>query len=368
MKRILSATKSVIKKILVEFSSLLPIRKTVIVESFLGNKNDDNITCLLKSSDTLDYNVLYVQKNKNNSVIPKGKRIIKNSIHYYIAMNTATYIITNSRVHSSLGRKRKGQNVIQMWHGVPWKNLAHDQKNIHFGSQTKEEYLSRFDADVDLWDYLWVPNKYAEVKFKSAFKYHGEMIKHMYPADTQLLEDNKKQIITNLKTKLNIPLNKQIVLYMPTFREEKQIRSGVYEDIQTLDIEKLQESKDFYLITRGHYLTNRVASEQVNTWDATSHESVNELYLLSDILITDYSSAIYSFSLLRKPIISFQNDLEEYREIRGLYPDAIAGMNITTATTYEDIKSLDFDNLEESNPQADYYDNCDEHILKELLK
>lgn len=341
-----------------------------MVESFLGNKDDDNITILLGIIGNT-YEIYYVQRKENNSTVSYGKRIVKNSLKYIWFFHTSKLIITNSRLHHSLLKKRNGQKVMQMWHGIPWKKLVYDQTNINFQGQEKELYLTKFSNDVEKWDFLWCPSLYAEEKFSSAFRYTGEYIKQMYPADFELINSGgTEEKKVEIKERLKINEEKTVFLYMPTFRENHMISSGKYSFITTLDIEKfMEDKKDAVLLVRSHYLINeKILFINANIINVSSFNSVAELYLISDILITDYSSAIYSYSLLRKPIISLQFDKEEYLQNRGLYEDAIKDMNVLEISSDSILRNLDFSKLVPANPQNDIYDFSPEYLANKVEK
>jgi len=274
-------------------------------------------------------------------------------------MHTSTLIITNSRLHSALLQKREGQTVIQFWHGIPWKKLAYDQASIHFSAEKTEHYLQRFKADVAKWDYLWVPNHYAKMRFQSAFRYEGQYIQAMYPADKQMLAVQDDQAyFQEIKAKLGVPGDKKVILYMPTFREQLMVGSGSYSYYSNIDIVQLaMQNPACVFLTRVHYLiAQRVGGSHTNLVDVSHYNSVKDLYLISDVLITDYSSALYSFALLKKPIISLQFDMTQYVHMRGLYEDAITDMDIIEIKDRQTFMKLDLQNdLPKSKPKEDYY-------------
>jgi Putative glycosyl/glycerophosphate transferases involved in teichoic acid biosynthesis TagF/TagB/EpsJ/RodC len=347
-----------VKFVLMRIALIFPLKERIVAESFLGNRNDDNIYYFLKNYDK-KIKVYYVQKKHNKSKQIIGKRLIKNTFKYVWYMHTSKIILVNSRLHHGILKKRKNQIVIQMWHGAPWKKLVYDQDSINFSHQTKISYLDKFSEDIKKWDYLWVPNQYAKNKLTTAFRYSGKYIESMYPAETKMLSlENNIEYINDIKTKLNLDLNKKIVVYMPTFRENKLISSGKYEYFSSFDIQKFAESNPNYIfLIRTHYLVYESKFTGNNVYDVSEYSQVIDLYLISDILITDYSSAIYSFSLLKKPIISVQIDIPEYQNTRGLYEDGIVGMNIIEVKTKTDLNELCLETLDNSIPKKDFFDS-----------
>jgi len=348
------------KRCLVFCALRTPIKERVIVEAFLGKRDDDNISCYLAEIDETETPIYYVQTYNNRKLIPKGTRLIKKSLRYIWFMHTSSLIITNSRLHSDLVLKREGQKVLQFWHGIPWKKLAYDQPDIQFAAEDKAQYLARFKQDVAKWDYLWTPNKYAEQKFRSAFQYKGRCITAMYPADVDLLRlEHKKDYVTGIKEALGIPRDKKVILYMPTFREYLSDRSGKYQYYSNIDVEQFaRNNASCIILARLHYLVDKAWQTKVNNLiDVSHYSSINDLYLISDVLVTDYSSAIYSFSLLQKPIISLQFDLAEYESVRGLYEDATTGMDIIAVNDVAAFNRINLQHdLQMSKAKDDYYD------------
>jgi CDP-glycerol glycerophosphotransferase len=345
--------------VLVFFASRRPVKKRVIAESFLGKRHDDNISLYLAQLDTNVTPIYYVQGRDNKLAVPHGERLVKYGIRYIWFMHTSSLIITNSRLHESMLVKRPEQKVLQFWHGIPWKRLVHDQAVLNFTGQTNTEYLATFKRDVALWDYLWVPNAYAKARLSSAFTYEGEYIEAMYPADKDLLQRQADfAAIARIKQAIGLTSDKRVILYMPTFREYETLKHGVHAYYPSIDIAQVaRNNPGCIILTRVHYLSADIPLATVpNVIDVSEYESVNELYLVSDILLTDYSSAIYSFALLRKPIISLQFDCAIYESRRGLYDDGIDGMDIIIVKNAAEFAALNLQtHLRPSRPQGDYY-------------
>lgn len=348
--------KRLLVRIIVRTSQLLPLKRIVIFESYLGKRVDLNIVKLLEIDFGCPKYFVYQDMMQIDKEQLHGAICVrKSSLKYFILMAQATLIITNSRLHQSVRNKKNGQKIIQVWHGIPWKKLVHDQPQISFHHQTKEAYLNAFRSDVAKWDYLWVPSVEAEAKLKRAFQYQGACIRSMYPADQMLLSKSKHSA-RYLAWKQQYDM---VVLYMPTFREHlSSSNKRGYADYQSIDLERLAQSyPNILFLTRSHYLIQeRKIQQSTNVIDVNCEADLNQLYMDADILLTDYSSAIYPFSLLHKPIVSIQVDKEVYESLRGLYSDATCGMNITYIESIEEFEQIGWDNLPYSQVNQTYYD------------
>lgn len=152
-----------------------------------------------------------------------------------------------------------------------------------------------------------------------------------------------------MKKKLGLPENKKIILYAPTWRDNDYYGKGNYKFQLKLDFDKLQEelSRDYVIIVKYHYLVSSEIDWSVYkgfVYDFGRADDIAELYLVSDMLITDYSSVMFDYSLLMRPMFFYCYDLEEYRdELRGFYFDfeaeAPGPISQTTEELIEDIKN-----------------------------
>ena len=129
-----------------------------------------------------------------------------------------------------------------------------------------------------------------------------------------------ENFIKNLKIKYKIPENiNQIILYCPTFREDHTLKFSISKkELHELDT-MLKDMKTLFLL-KGHYFVQNVNfKEYENLKLVPKSADIQELYIITDILITDYSSTMLDFSLLNRPILLFPYDLERYKKVRGMY-------------------------------------------------
>ena len=136
----------------------------------------------------------------------------------------------------------------------------------------------------------------------------------------------------------------QIILYMPTWRE------GLNPE---LDWQQWEEKlkNDFVVLVRAHHFSKKNIFDKRSNgfWmDVSDYPNVNELYYISDILISDYSSAIFDFGLLGRPVISFAKDHDEYMKNPGLYMTDWAerfpnGVMRTDEEVINFIKTMDYE-------------------------
>ena len=225
--------------------------------------------------------------------------------------------------------KRTEQIYLQTWHGTPLKRLAHDMPDLgityYRSQQTYQEMISAYDKDSELWDYLISPNNFSTAIFCSAFNIKIEkIIETGYPRN-DLLTTISDIEIKAIKQKFNIPSDKQVILYAPTWRDNTYNLKGYTFDL-LIDFRKWYDilGNKYLIIFKPHYLIAQhfdipeALSDFVLTLPAAT--DINELYVISDSLITDYSSVFFDYAILNRPIYFYMFDFESYRdELRGFY-------------------------------------------------
>ena len=234
-------------------------------------------------------------------------------------MQKAKYWIFNYRVADHQYPK-KNQIYVQCWHGTPLKKLGYDLENTDNAMNSKKEIRFKYKTDAKKINYFLSPSKFATERFISAWnlkeiKKEGCIIEEGYPRN-DFLYNYTKQDLSKIKEKLNINnINKKVILYAPTWRDN-QHQSGVGYTYKTeVDFEKLQKElgQDYIILFRAHYLVaNEFNFEKYKgfIYDVSKIDDINELYIISDILITDYSSVFFDYANLKKPIIFYMYDFE----------------------------------------------------------
>lgn len=363
----------------------LPInKKRVMFESFLGRNVSGNPKYLYEQmiKDGLDnkYDLIWILNNIDEPINGSGKKVKRKTLKYYYYMATSKYWIFNCRQADEI-IKRKENIYLQTWHGTPLKKLAMDMDNVNMAGQTDiNEYKEKFYNNSRRWDYLLIQNDYSREIFKKAFAFNKTIL-NGYPANDILYTENNKESIDKIKDKLNIPKNKKIILYAPTWRDDNFYKKGHYRMNIELDLDKMQKElgNEYIILLRMHYLiTNNINIEKYKgfVYDYSQGYDIQELYLVSDILITDYSSVMFDYSNLNRPIIFFTYDIEQYRDaLRGFYFDfeeeAPGPLVVDTEGVIECLKSIDDINKQYKNKKEKFYNKfChidDGNKAKEIL-
>ncbi|MGG0662602.1 CDP-glycerol:glycerophosphate glycerophosphotransferase [Viridibacillus arvi] len=299
--------------------------KKIVFESFLGKNYADSPKYIYEYmvKHYPEYEFIWSFNEINHDIPGNAKQVKRLSLAYYYHMATAKYWVNNMRQPLHL-QKREGNVFLQTWHGTPLKKLVFDMNEVY---SANPKYKQQFYEQSRLWDYLIAANSYSSDIFKSAFKFDKVMLEDGYPRNDTLYINNNSDYITKMKNKLNIPLDKKVILYAPTWRDDEFYEPGKYKFNLKFDLQKLQEKlgDEYVILLRMHYFIAddlNIDGYEGFVYNMSKYDDIAELYLISDILITDYSSVFFDYSNLRRPILFYTYDLEKYRDqLRGFYID-----------------------------------------------
>ncbi|MFD2922548.1 CDP-glycerol glycerophosphotransferase family protein [Halobacillus naozhouensis] len=374
MKKVVNKIKmnNVVTRMLrlgMRFFSIFPTNSRLIIfESFHGKQFSDNPRAIYEylSREYKDYTLIwaadrrYINKFKNYDI-----RFVKRlSLRWLYLMSRAKIWVVNSRM--PLWMIKPSRTIyLQTWHGTPLKKLGVDIENVQMPGTDTERYRRNFVYEASKWDYLVSPNLYSTKIFKNAFKYEGRIIETGYPRNDYLYTNNNSEEIFYLKEKLGIPIEKRVILYAPTWRDDQFYEKGRYKFNLQLDLSKMKKElgENYVILLRMHYLVaENIDLSDLGDFvlDVSSYEDIRELYLVSDILITDYSSVFFDYANLKRPMIFFTYDLDDYRDrLRGFYFDfekeAPGPLLNTTSSIVKEIIKIENNGHQFSEKEKSFY-------------
>ncbi len=247
--------------------------------------------------------------------MPAGVRTVRyGTYEYYYELGTAKIWIDNQH-KNFFTRKRKGQIYIQTWHGGgPLKKIEFDAEGL------SSSYLDLCEMNSELEDLMISPTRFNSELYRRAFHYQGEILECGYPRNDIFWKSN--QCRKSIERLYGIGETERIVLFAPTYREFDA------EERDILDLKKVRHSLEkrfgerVRILVRFHPFDKEPEKSYIESRDcinATSYDDVQELLMASDILITDYSSVMWDFSLQKKPVFLFHPDIKRYEKERGYY-------------------------------------------------
>ncbi len=239
--------------------------------------------------------------------------VLRESPEWFRLLATAGYLVNNNNFPHYF-RKRPGQFYLQTWHGTPLKRIGFDTPV----SGTTASYRALLQREAAAWDMLLAQNNFAAETLAAAFGYRGRTEVLGYPRNDALAAETSTARRTEIRRSLGIAANQKVLLYMPTWRDSGS-SANPYLDFAVASKEL---GPDYVLLYRGHHKIagRRKTTGQSLYQDVTAYPEVNDLYLAADLLVTDYSSAMFDFCVTGKPMYFLTPDLERYRDSeRGFY-------------------------------------------------
>ena len=341
-----------------------PNDKLILFNSFAGRKYDDSpkaiFEAMRKDPRFKDFHFVWAFHQPEKFTVKGAKKIKTDGLKYFITALKARVWVTNSSVERGLNFKGKNTFYLNTWHGSPIKKMGTDiaKDNQSFGAKGKNKT-----------DVMNTQSEFEAAIFSKCFGIpRNHFLKVGLPRNDELAnytEERRREI----RKKLGISADKKVILYCPTFREyEKDENLGVVL-VPPMDLKKWQSKlgDHYVLLFRAHYEVSKVMDIRENEFvkNFTEYPYLNELMIASDILISDYSSIFFDYSIMDKPMVHFTYDYDKYREKRGMYfdirdclsgasnEDELLGIILSMETDAEVLKTVTF-----RNKYVNYYGNA----------
>jgi CDP-glycerol glycerophosphotransferase len=240
---------------------------------------------------------------------PELESVKIDTIPYFLTALRAKYWITNTNIERGLQFKKNEQKYLNTWHGIPLKYVGNDVSDRH-------------DFNFGKVDFICVNGQYDEQIFKRAFQAKEESILRTgLPRNEELWNVTSEQK-NSIRKKLGLPEEKTVILYAPTWRESFDGGKS-YTLKPPIDFNKWKkELGDGYIILfRAHHQTTKIMGIGFDEYvrNCSDYPAVNDLMIASDLLVTDYSSIAFDYSILCRPILIYAYDYDTYLAERGTY-------------------------------------------------
>lgn len=291
--------------------------KLIIFNSFAGRRFDDSpraIYEIMKSDFRFkDYNLVWTfhEPQKYENI----KKIKTDGILYFKTVLSARVWITNSSFERGLNFKGKNTLYFNTWHGTPIKKMGSDINNQN------TSFRSKATNHVDV---MMSQGTYETEIFSKTFGIPKSNFLEVGLPRNDVLVNYTVADRMRIRHALGISDDKTVILYAPTFREyEKDENLGVVAR-PPIDLKKWERLlPNYVLLFRAHYEVSRILEIQENSFihDMTVYPNLNDLFIAADILISDYSSVFFDYSITGKVMLHFTYDYEKYSSKRGMYFD-----------------------------------------------
>lgn len=294
------------------------LEDTIMYSSYWGQKFDDNPKAfyeyVVEKYPNMKHIIVLKELIFNDYQFKNAVVVENNSKEYWYYLAKAKYFINNVNFTGEDRVKRSEQVEVQTMHGTPLKTLGFDVLE----DWTTKNYYRMYNKNQN-WDYITVPSNYVGEYAKKAFLHKAKTLNIGYPRNDQFIKSMSQSVIDELKKELDLPLNKKIVLYAPTWRikGEQAIKLQLEKFVNSL-------SEDSFIVVRPHHLMMLTGIDKKYSSKiilGKPERTIQDYFKVSDVLITDYSSAMFDYVLLEKPMIFYTYDYDEYLEERGLLFD-----------------------------------------------
>ncbi|MEU8588145.1 CDP-glycerol glycerophosphotransferase family protein [Streptomyces sp. NPDC048664] len=252
--------------------------------------------------------------------VPKGVEYVRvGSREYWSALARAKYLVNNVNFADAVV-KREGQIHLQTHHGTPLKTMGLDQRK--YPASTAMDFDKLLER-CDRWDFSLSANRFSTAVWERVYPCSYTSLESGYPRNDALVNATADDVRA-ARAALGLAEGTRAFLYMPTHRE---YQPGF---TPALDLARLADDlgPDVTLLVRGHYFygsSPHVAElrRSGRIVDVSGHARVEELYLAADALVTDYSSAMFDYAVLDRPIVIYAPDWDIYSAVRGTYFDLL---------------------------------------------
>ncbi|MBW8487394.1 CDP-glycerol glycerophosphotransferase family protein [Actinomadura parmotrematis] len=303
-----------------------PLRDAVLFDSYFGRQYSDSPRAILEELRRMDAPLDLLWAVQDGQVaVPDGVTPVRRlGGEHMEALARSRYVVTNTHLPMWF-RRREGQRVLQTWHGATLKRIGFDvdAANVPFVS---DGYRAEMAEAIAQWDHLVSPSPWCTPILRKAFRYEGEILETGYPRNDVFHAPDRDERADRARAALGLPPGKKVVLYAPTWRDDRFHGRGRWRLDLRLDLAAARRSlgADHVLLVRCH--SNVVdpvpGAGDGFVFDATDYPEMQELLLVTDVLITDYSSVMFDFAATGRPMLFFTYDLEHYRDrVRGFYLD-----------------------------------------------
>lgn len=286
---------------------------------------ESNIPCQL---------VWITSKNTSDMYPPKIRLTPYNTIRSIYELCTAKIWIDDCRKERWV-RKRKKQYYIQTWHGgIGPKKVEKD-----IIGKISNEYILGAKQDSKMADLFLSNSTYRTNLYRSSFWYYGAVLEKGLPRNDLLFSNQSEKYTRKVKHFFQLSEDTKIILYTPTFRKDFNVKHHQIDFEPLCNFMENKTNKKWVVLIHLHPNVARQSSSLTYSeyfLNANKYSDIQELYLASDMLITDYSSSMFDFALTKKPVFLYTFDIASYKEDRNFYFD-LSKLPFPSASTMDEL-------------------------------
>ncbi len=276
---------------------------------------------------------VWVVDREHEGAVPAGiPYVVAGSRRYLRLIARAKWFVNNVGFPEEVV-KRDGTVRVHTHHGTPVKTMGLDLRDAFVAGWRTD--FARQRRRWARWDYSVTQNRFTSREWARAYPGPYETLEVGYPRN-DVLANATEEDVRRVRQELEIDPNRIAILYAPTHREY------VPGFVSPLDVERFAErlGDEYLVLARTHYLQARPSSEEPQAdrvRDVSGHPSIEDLFLAADVLVTDYSSVLFDYAVLDRPLVVHAPDWEVYSALRGTYLDITAEPPGVVTRTEDDL-------------------------------
>lgn len=264
----------------------------------------------------LPYDIVWLVNNKHLKFPKQIRPVLLSRIRSVYELATAKVIVTTMKGRCNL-KKKNSQFFLYVPHGQIGAKYVERQAGDNLSKNYQEG--SKWHSSVA--DLFLSSSKIFTEEMLTWYWYDGEVFECGLPRN-DIFFNYTCQDVARVKQKVGIPENMKIIFYAPTFRDNGNDAAYAIDTERLLQTLEKKTGDKWIMLIRLHpcfiWFKKPVFSFSDKVIDVTNYDDMQELLLISDVLISDYSSTMFDFHLLHRPVFLFTKDIEDYKKMRGL--------------------------------------------------
>ncbi|RII19845.1 CDP-glycerol:poly(glycerophosphate) glycerophosphotransferase [Streptomyces sp. YIM 130001] len=298
---------------------LLPVRADrAVFSAYWGRGHSCNPGAIEEKARELvpGLRTAWIADRRHHHAVPTAaRRLTPGTAAYWTALARSKYLVNNVNFDRRL-KKRRGQVLVQTQHGTPLKQMGLDLQKRPAATGTTD--FGDLLANADKWDYVLSANRHSTLVWERVFPAGYTTLEYGYPRNDRFQQASSAEV-ARIRESLGIRPGSTVLLYAPTHRDYRTSPQ------QPLDLERLLRTLGprFTILTRAHHTYREPLSRETSARliDVSRHPRVESLCLASDALVTDYSSLMFDYANLDRPVVVYADDWDAYEAARGTYFD-----------------------------------------------
>ena len=291
----------------------------ILFESYGGTACNDSPRAMsdFLAADGFDEPLYWSVRDTSVQVPAYAVPLLRGSREWFERLSRTRRLVNNNNFPWFF-RKDPGQVYLQTWHGTPLKRIGRDVPS----RQVSLSYRDLMDREAQWWDLLLAQNAYAAQVLPRALGYGGAVLTAGLPRNDLLINDDGA-VRSKVRRRLGIGPSQRVLLYAPTWRDDARDAGGRTGWVGHLDVPAATRrlGRQWTILVRGHHNIASRAAAADGAVDVSGWPEITELLLAADALVTDYSSALFDYAHLRRPMYFLAPDLQAFTAQRGFYLD-----------------------------------------------